>query len=267
MHTKRSIQNGYTDIKLPSRMHNPYLVSCIRTMQGSENPAGDDPEDDGATNATNPAGPSEEDLSYNPGDLHTFLRRVHISVVGDLGEITQFYEDRSVSPVTRTYELQHGQAVLGISNVSAQPIALRLQYFNNASEEDLRSECFDWNLSPASPHCAQACSERCRHSYCTHACACNCTRRTYPSQEHDVDAIDAMDQDEDAMDQDDHEVLRDDHGDDGWCIADAHGHQLLRIVFTTEKRKPEGGVNHPAGDLVVPAKRRKPGLTRGSKTP
>ena len=216
-------------------MHNPYLVSCIRTMQGSENPAGADSEDDGATN---PAGPSEEDFAANPLDSETFLRRVDISVVGDLGEITQFYEDRSVAPVTRTYALQHGQAVLGISNVSAQPIALRLQYFNAGwAEEDLREERFEWHLSPASPHCARACSERCRQSYCTHACACNCTRRTYPSEEHDSEEHDV-----EAMDEDEQEG----HGDDGWCIADAHGRQLLKIVFTTQ----HGRKRQPAGELI-----------------
>ena len=55
---------------------------------------------------------------------------------------------------------------------------------------------------------------------------------------------------------------KEDHGDDGWYIADAHGHQLLKIVFTTEKRKPEGGVIHPGGNLVVEHKKRKPWLTR-----
>jgi hypothetical protein len=228
-------------------MHNPYLVSCIRTMQGSENPAGADPadsEDDGAEKATNPAGPSEED--YNPDDLLAFLRRVDISVVGDLGEITQCHEDSSVSPVTRTYTLQHGQAVLGISNVSAQPVHLKLQYFDaSQSEEELRSECFDWNLSPASPLCARACSERCRQSYCTHACACGCTRRTYRSAEHDM-------QDQDAMDEDEQEV----HGDDGWCIADAHGHPLLKIVFTTQHGQ-HGRKRQPAGELIDLAKRPK----------
>jgi len=228
-------------------MHNPYLVTCVLTMQSSETPAGVSSEDDGPTN---PAGASEEDFAAHPVDLETFLRHVKISVVGDLGEITQFYEDRSVSPITRTYELQHGKAVLGISNVSAQPIQLKLQYFDS-SGDDLSSECFDWHLARASPQCAQGCGQRCRNSYCTHYCACNCTRRQYASHEHDIDAVEQSD--------------NEDHGDDGWYIADAHGHQLLKIVFTTEKRKPEGGVIHPGGNLVVEHKKRKPGLTRGSK--
>jgi len=201
-------------------------------MHGSENPTAVSSEDD---HSKNPDVASEEDIAENPlaFDLETYLRQLKICVVGESGEITQFYEDKKATPITRTYELQHGMAVLEISNVSAQPINLQLQYFD-ASEPDSPIE---WNLSRKSPICTKVCKENCKHTYCNHACACHCTRRTHGSREHDIDE----------------DVTEEDEGDDGWVIQDANGNKLLKIVFTTAHRQKR----KPAGDLIVIDKRPK----------
>jgi hypothetical protein len=209
-------------------MRNPYLATCILTMQGSENPTAVSSEDD---HSKNPDVASEEDIAENPlaFDLETYLCQLKICVVGESGEITQFYEDKKATPIIRTYELQHGMAVLEISNVSEQPVNLQLQYFDVS--EPLRP--IEWNLSRKSPICTKVCKENCKHTYCTHACACNCSLRTHGSREHDID--------------------QEDEGDDGWVIQDANGNKLLKIVFTTEHRQKR----KPAGDLLVIDKRPK----------